>query len=542
MDVVTQKSACFAPNHPAKTIAELATKVPEAYHGIVALQDEYRQIRYEQLSVTIAPIAKALIANGINKGDRVAIWAPNTIDWVLCALAVHSCGAILVPINTRMKGKEAAQVLHDSDCRLLFTVGEFLKVDYPAQLDDQPISTRLSIVLMANEQSASTRDVVRWNEWLDAADNVTDAKWQAQMANVSSEDAADILFTSGTTGKPKGAVCGHGATLTAFRAYCANMDFLPGERYLIINPFFHAFGYKAGWVSALLAGCTILPEKVFDSGRILSRIADDNINILPGPPTLYTSLLHDKAFATTDLSSLRTAVTGSSSVSPHLVEQMRNDLGIERVVTAYGLTECGGLATMCSPNDSAETIANSSGKAIAGTELVIFSEAGEPLTHGQIGEICLRGYHVMQGYWRNEQATQDTICADGWLHTGDLGMLDEQGNLHITGRLKDMFICGGFNCYPAEIEAIAQTHPDVREVAVIGVPDERMGEVGCVFVVGKDGKTISEVDFIQWCRANMANYKAPRYCRQISEMPVNASNKVLKADLETLFSEERKSA
>lgn len=526
---------CLARHHPAKTLGELATHIPEQYKGLVALKDEQRQIEYQELECYVKPIAKALLAADISKGDRVAIWAPNSIDWVLSALAIHLCGAILVPLNTRMKGTEAAQILNESQCELVLCVGRFLSEDYPVLLDTDALSSKVSIVLLPHQETSAIRSTIPWLQWLSGGSRISDQVLAQRIASVDPDDTADILFTSGTTGKPKGAMCNHSATLNVYREYATQLDYRPDENYLIINPFFHAFGYKAGWVSALLAGCTILPEQIFEPGRIFERIAKDKVNILPGPPTLYTSLLNDERLASADLSSLRTAVTGSSSVSPTLVARMRKELGITQVVTAYGLTECGGVATMCSVLDSAEVIAQTSGRPLPNCELAILSPSNEKCSYGEIGEICVRGKHVMQGYWLQPEATKSAIDELGWLHTGDLGMLDADGNLHITGRLKDMFICGGFNCYPAEIEAIIETHPDVAHVAVIGVPDERMGEVGCAFVVAKNQNDIDEATFISWCRANMANYKAPRYVRQISKLPVNASNKVLKHELAALF-------
>ena len=248
-------------------------------------------------------------------------------------------------------------------------------------------------------------------------------------------------------------------------------------------------------------------------------------------------MLAHPRLAEADLSSLRIAVTGASTIPPILIERMRRELGIRVVITAYGLTECGGLATLCDPDDDAATIAGTSGKAIPGTEVCIMDPTGQPLPPGEPGEICLRGFHVMKGYFENPEATAETIDGDGWLHTGDIGTLDARGYLRITDRLKDMFIVGGFNCYPAEIEAALTTHPAIAQVAVVGVPDERMGEVGCACVVRRPGAALDEDGLIAWSRANMANYKVPRYVRFFDALPVNASNKVAKNELRALVSQ-----
>ena len=267
---------------------------------------------------------------------------------------------------------------------------------------------------------------------------------------------------------------------------------------------------------------------MFDADQVLQRIERDRISVLPGPPAVYLSLLAHPQLDSTDLSSLRAASTGASTIPPSLIEQMRSKLGFEVVTTAYGLTECGGLATICSPTDDAHTIATTSGKAINGTELSIQDPQGHVLAANNSGEICLRGFHVMQGYHQNPEATAEAVDSDGWLHTGDIGHVDERGYLSITGRLKDMFINGGFNCYPAEIEAVLLEHPAIAQVAVIGVKDQRMGEVGCAFVVLKTNADLNAEQLIDWSRQKMANYKAPRYVRFVEELPVNASNKVLK--------------
>ncbi len=519
--------------HPAQTIAQLVTHVPEAYQPVSAIRDADHDISYQQLFSEVSPIAQALLANGVQKGDRVAVWAPNSVHWVLIALAIHLCGGILVPLNTRMKGHEAQYILRNSGCRLLFSVGTFLQQDYPAALAEEGVLDELMCVLFPEAHSQVIASV-DWDVFLASGTSMTPENVLARASSVCASDFSDLLFTSGTTGQPKGVLCTHGGTIKAFRTYAQTLALGVSERYLIVNPFFHAFGYKAGWVTALLAGCTILPEAVFDAKRVMQRVAVEQVNILPGPPTLYTSIMADPSFGKIDLSSLRVAVTGSASVSPSLIEQMRNIMRIENVLTAYGLTECGGLATMCAPDDSAEIVARTSGKAIAGTELRIFVDGQFTDAAGRVGEICLRGYHIMHGYWQNEAATEATIDDQGWLHTGDLGQLDAQGNLLITGRLKDMYICGGFNCYPAEIEAMMQRHPDIQEVAVVGIPDARMGEVGCAFILPRGAAKIDTEVLIAWCREHMANYKVPRQIRVVESLPMNASNKVLKHELQKM--------
>lgn len=521
----------------AISIPDLVFKASEHYAGIPAIEDAGQVIDYADLAAEALKVSCALIQQGIEKGDRVALWAPNSARWVLAALGLQMAGAVLVPLNTRMKALEAADILERSGAKLLFMVGDFLDTDYPEMLlPERPENVELTVVMTprrGNELAAT----IDWDSFISQGGQVSRSVAVERAQAIQSDDLSDLMFTSGTTGKPKGVMSAHGAALRAFTEYVKVLKLTPGERYLVVNPFFHAFGYKAGWLTCLLAGATILPQTVFDAESVFTRIQEDRVTILPGPPTLYLSLLSHPKLSDADLSSLRVAVTGAATIPPILIERMRNELGFEVVTTAYGLTECGGLATICSPQDDAETIATTSGRAIPGTEVAILDPDGNSLAPNEAGEICLRGFHVMQGYYQNETATAETIDSDGWLHTGDIGTLDENGNLKITDRLKDMFISGGFNCYPAEIEAILAKHPGVAQSAVIGVPDERMGEVGCAFVVVNGGDEFDASDLISWSRQNMANYKVPRHVRFVTELPMNASNKVVKVELSKLFSD-----
>ncbi|OWL89230.1 FadD3 family acyl-CoA ligase [Halopseudomonas aestusnigri] len=504
------------------SIPALVLRAAQLHGDAIALEDGAQRIAYAELPERMLEVSRALIAAGIGHGDRVAIWAPNSIEWVLLALGLQAAGAVMVPLNTRMKGSEAADILDRSGTRLLFVQGQFLGNDYPAML--APVRPAgLEQVVVIGESAAAEQAL---SAFLAGGQAVSAQQALERAQSVGSDDLSDLLFTSGTTGKPKGVMYAHGQSLRAFNEYVRIIGLVPGDRYLIVNPFFHSFGYKAGWLTCLLGGATILPQAMFDADDVFRRVEQDKVTILPGPPTLYLSMLDHPRRGATDLSSLRVAVTGASTIPPVLIKRMREELGFTIVTTAYGLTECGGLATICDPQDSAQTIAGTSGKPIPGTELGILDAEGNALSQGEQGEICLRGFHVMQGYFNNDQATAEALDAQGWLHTGDVGSLDVEGNLRITGRLKDMFIVGGFNCYPAEIEAALSEHPSIAQVAVLGVPDERMGEVGCACVVLRQGEQVSDADLISWSRERMANYKVPRRIAFYRELPTNASNKV----------------
>lgn len=508
-------------------MAESAARWPEA----IAIEDDGRKISYRELDALRLKAARAVMALGVAAGDRVAIWAPNQWEWIVAALGTQTAGGVLVPINTRMKGMEAADIINRSGAKVLFIAGDFLGSYYPDMLQGQDVGGLAHTIVLRDAKGSDQT----WADFLAQADQVPEADAWARMETIHPDSLSDLMFTSGTTGRSKGVMSVHSAVVQAFDAWSNVVTLGPGDRYLVINPFFHSFGYKAGWFAALLRGATILPCAVFDAETVLKLINEKKISFLPGPPTLYLTMLSSPKLKEYDISSLRVAVTGAATIPPVLIQRMRDELGFKVVVTAYGLTECGGCATVCDPGEDAETIATTSGRAIPGIELRCVDEAGQPVPAGSAGEIVIRGYCVMKGYMDDEEGTREAIDSEGWLHTGDVGILDQRGNLRITDRLKDMFIVGGFNCYPAEVEKLLSVHPAISQVAVVGVPDERMGEVGCAFVLLKEGAELDEKGLITWSRENMSNYKVPRYVRIEKAFPTNASGKVLKRELRDSF-------
>ena len=487
------------------------------------------RLTFAELADRIDTAAQGFVAAGIEPGDRICIWAPNGLRWLLAALGAYRAGATLVPLNTRFKGPEAAYVLRTAGVRMLFTVTDFLDTDYPALLtgDNAVASLERTVVISGDVPDGCTS----WDDFIAAGGAVDRADVRARSAAVRPEDISDIMFTSGTTGKPKGAMIRHGASVRGFDAWATVVGLRAGDRYLIVNPFFHTFGLKSGIVACLIKGATIVPQPVFDVPAVMARIPEERISMLPGPPSIYQTILDHPRRAEFDLSSLRLAVTGAAPVSVELVRRMRDDLNFETVVTGYGLTETTGIVTMCRHDDPDETIAHTSGRAIPDVEVRLVDDDGNDVEVGQPGEIWARGYNVMAGYFGNPEATAETINADGWLATGDIAVQDAQGNVRITDRKKDMFIMGGFNAYPAEIENALAGYPGVSQVAVVGVPDHRMGEVGKAYIVPRPGATIVPDEVIAWSRANMANYKVPRYVEVVESLPMNASGKVLKVEL-----------
>jgi acyl-CoA synthetase (AMP-forming)/AMP-acid ligase II len=508
----------------ALTIPQLFANAAQAYGDRPAIEDDGRSISYRALDQLRRQAARALLALDVQAGDRVAIWAPNVWEWIVAAGALQSVGAALVPLNTRMKGSEAGYILRESGACVLFAMGEFLGVDYPRMLAGEALPALRQIVNVRGCGSGT----LAWEDFLALADDVPRLALQTREREVGPQALSDLLFTSGTTGKPKGVMTRHGQNLRVVRDWSEVVGLREGDRYLIVNPFFHSFGYKAGWLASLMRGCTLVPQQIFDVLTVLECVERERITVLPGPPTLYQSLLAHPQRGEFDLTSLRVAVTGAAAIPVELIKRMSDELGFGTIVTAYGLTEVCGFATICRPGDSPDIVANTSGRAMPGVEVRCVDSTGRRQPANVPGEVQVRGYNLMQGYFNDPQASQEIIDADGWLHTGDIGTLDEQGYLRITDRLKDMFITGGFNVYPAEIEQCLLTYPGVAQVAVIGIPDERLGEVAMAFLLPAPGREIEQTRFFAWCREQMANYKVPRRVQVLESMPLNAAGKVTK--------------
>ena len=479
---------------PWKTIPEMVLSAADRFGDAEAVVDGPLRLTFAEVVDRIRRAAGAFAEFGIGKGDRVAIWAPNSAEWMIAAFGLQTAGGVLVPVNTRYKTEEAADIISRSGAKAVLVQKGFLDQDYTAPAD-VPVIDLKSDFLTSGSPSARDGD------------------------DVNGTDISEIIFTSGTTGRPKGVLMNHIQNLRHYEEYSGLIDLREGDRYLQINPYFHTFGLKAGLLSSFIRGATMLPVDVFDIGRVVEMVVAERITVLPGPPTLYHSLLavEDKS----KLATLRVGVTGAADIPVELIRRAFDELPFQLLATGYGLTE-GGTATLSRPGDSPEEIATTAGLPLGGVELRIADD----------GEVLMRGFTVMQGYLDDPVATAEAVDPDGWLHTGDLGTLDAAGRLRIVGRKKDMFIVGGFNAYPAEIEGFLLEHPAVAQAAVIGVLDERMGQVGKAFIVAKDGgPAVSGDELIAWSRQRMAGFKVPRYVEFLDRLPLNATGKVMKDKL-----------
>jgi acyl-CoA synthetase (AMP-forming)/AMP-acid ligase II len=489
----------------AETIPAALGEAADRFGDHPAYVADGETVSFLELLRRVRRAARGYVALGLRPGDRVCVWAPNSIGWVVAALAASYAGGTLVPVNSRYTGHEVADVVARTGARIVVVEDGFLG---RTQLADLRAASDLTDVLA----TIDLRDLPD----LDVG-AVTTEQVDALAESVSPDDVADILFTSGTTGRSKGAMSAHRQTVGVARAWGELGGVTGQDRYLVVNPFFHSFGYKVGIVTGLVTGATLYPMATFDLDETMRIIETERITVLPGAPTIYTSLLGAPGRAERDLSSLRLAVTGAAVVPVVLIERMRQELGIDQVVTAFGMTEAV-VVTMAREGDPAELVARTCGRAIPGMETRIADENGE---------LLVRGDYVMLGYLDDDAATAEAIDADGWLHTGDVGTLDEDGNLAITDRLKDMYISGGFNVYPAEVEQALARMDGVVDVAVVGVPDERMGEVGKAYVVGSVGPDA----VLAFAKERLANFKVPRQVELVDALPRNLSGKVLKNEL-----------
>jgi acyl-CoA synthetase (AMP-forming)/AMP-acid ligase II len=505
----------------------------DRYGELEALVDGDRRWSYRELGLAVRQAVRAAVASGIQQGERIGLWAPNSADWIFAALGILGAGGILVPLNTRWKGQEVAYALDRAGATGLFIAQGFLGADQVGGLraasPELPALER--IVLLAGEAAGA----LPWEQHLQLGDSVPDDVVDSRIAAIKPEDIADLMFTSGTTGLPKGVPLRHETSIRAHVALTTAYTFHKGDRYLVIPPFFHTFGYKAGWMASFFHGVAVIPQAVFDAEDVLRKIEAERISILLGPPTVFSDLMSHPGRQAYDLSSLRVTMASAATVPVELIHQLRKDMGFEVVLTSYGLTEAHSAVSTSRVEDAPEDIARSVGRPLDGVEVAIADDEGRLMPAGERGEVLVRGYVVMDGYWEDPAATAEVIDADGWLHTGDIGVVDEQGFLSIVDRKKDMVVVGGFNVYPAEVERVLLQHADVAEAAVVGRPDDRLGEVPVAFVVSRQGTEVDPAEIKRWMREHVANVKVPREVQVVDALPRNASLKVQKGELRRLL-------
>ncbi len=484
-----------------------------------------REVSYAELVAAVRDTARAVIEAGVGAGERVVIWAPNSIDWAVASLAVLYAGAVVVPVNTRYTAAEAADVMVRSRCRLVFAEGAFLGRSLAAEASG---GAGEAPVVSLGASAAGTTSV---EDFVGAAGAGTASHLGRRLDDLRPGDISHVQFTSGTTGRSKGAMLRHDAMVRTTAEWARVVGLGPEDRYPIVSPFSHIGGHKTGLLATITAGATAFPFPTLDTTALADTIEAHSVTVLQGPPTMFHALIGEaRRSGAGRFGSLRVAITGAAAIPPALVRDLLDVLGIESVFTAYGLSEATGVCTITRAGDPVELIAGTSGRPIPGVEVGIIGGDGTLLAEGEAGEIVVRGGSLMAGYLDDPEATAAAF-QDGWLRTGDIGWIGADGYLRIVDRLKDMIIVGGFNVYPAEVEAILLGHGDVDQVAVVGIADERLGEVAAAFVVPVAGRQPSPDELARFCRGQLANFKVPRHVWLVESLPLNAAGKVDKPDL-----------
>lgn len=502
---------------------------------------------YKEFDEETDRLARALMALGIQKGEHVAIWSDNKREWLLTQFATAKMGAVLVTVNTSYQKKELDYLLKQSDSTTLIMTDAFKGTSYidivnrlcpdlanqtPGELSFEDLPHLKRVILM-NEQQVP--GMMKWSELESRADEVSEEELEERFASLSNEDVINMQYTSGTTGFPKGVMLSHRNIVNNAQLVGDYIHLSERDRLCIPVPFFHCFGCVMGTLSAAIHATTMVVIEQFDPKKVLKAVQDEKCTALYGVPTMFISELNDPEFTSYDLSSLRTGIMAGSICPMEVMKKVMNDMGAKEITIAYGQTESSPVITQTRTDDAIEKRVSSVGKAHPGVEVKIIDPlTGEESPVGVPGELCTRGYLVMKGYYKNEEATKNAIDHQGWLHTGDIAVMDEDGYIDITGRIKDMVIRGGENIYPKEIEEFIYQHPSVQDVQVIGVPDPKYGEELMAWIIPKSGITLTEQDIRDFAKGNIAHHKIPKYIEFIEAYPMTASGKIQKYMLREL--------
>ncbi|QHA92621.1 AMP-binding protein [Bacillus sp. N1-1] len=499
---------------------------------------------FSEFNSEVNSVAKSLLDLGVAKGEHVAVWATNVPEWLLLQFATAKIGAVLVTVNTNYQSTELEYVLKQSDATHLFIIDGFKGTSYPkAFLDlkksgDQVVNGKCAFhdlpylkhaIYIGSDPHPS---FMSWSEFIQCGKSKSEEELDIRKKELDPDDVINMQYTSGTTGFPKGVMLTHYNILNNGYQIGQCMKLTEEDRLCIPVPFFHCFGCVLGTLAAFSAGATIVPIVEFEPNLVLKTVEQEKCTALHGVPTMFIAELNLPEFDTFDLRSLRTGIMAGSPCPIEVMKNVINKMNMEEITIAYGQTESSPVITQTRTYDPIEYRVNSVGQALPGVEVKII----DPLTskevqENQIGELCTRGYHVMKGYYHMPDATKQVIDQDGWLHTGDLAKMNESGYVQITGRLKDMIIRGGENVYPREIEEFLYTHPAVQDVQVIGVPDEKYGEIVVACIQLKENETITPADILHFCEGKIAKYKIPSHIFFVDDYPMTASGKIPKYKL-----------
>jgi fatty-acyl-CoA synthase len=529
-----------------KTIGNLLDETVARYpdkEAVVYVETGLRY-SYKEFQQICNQVAKGLMSLGIQKGDNIAVWASNKPEWLITQYASAKIGAVLVTVNTSYQSKELEYLLRQSESTTLLLMDNFKGVSYLDMLQDlcpelancapgDLISNRLpklkNVIFMGSE---SQPGMFQWDDLLRNSMSISDEELLTRQNSTNYDEVINMQYTSGTTGFPKGVMLTHSNIINNAINVAECQKLTAEDRICIPVPFFHCFGCVMGTLAAVATGATMVPIVMFDPLLVLKAVEQEKCTALYGVPTMFIAELNHPEFNNYNLSSLRTGIMAGSPCPTEIMKRVVNDMGAKEITIAYGQTEASPVITQTRPHDSIERRVSTVGSALNNVEVKIIDPAtGENVPYGVQGELCTRGYLVMKGYYKMEDQTKDTIDKDGWLHTGDLATIDEDGYVVITGRLKDMIIRGGENIYPREIEEFLYSHPKIFDVQIVGVPDEKFGEQVAAFIKVKPGESLNSKEVKDYCTGKISKYKIPYYVEIVDEYPMTASGKIQKFKL-----------
>ncbi len=526
------------------TIGQLLSEMAERLPDQEALVYVEPEVRYPEFDQACSQLAGSLLQLGVKKGNHIAIWANNVPEWVLAQFATARIGAVLVTVNTSYRATELEYLLKQSDSKTLILIAgarqdEYLRIvqnlcpeladSVPGQLRSSRVPLLENVVFIGEERPPG---MLLWDELFEQGRDVPGEEIRAREAELHPDDVINMQYTSGTTGFPKGVMLTHTNLIGNAASIAEGLNFSPADRLLIQVPFFHCFGCVIGTLMSVVSGATMVPVVAFDPPRVLSAIEQEKCTAVHGVPTMFIGLLEEFAGRSYDCSSLRTGIMAGSPCPIEVMKSVVNELGVPEICIAYGLTDASPGVTMTRVEDPLEVRVQTVGRALANVEVkIIESESGKTLRPGVQGELCTRGYHVMPGYYKMPEATAQAVDQRGWLHTGDLAIMDGDGNCRITGRSKDMIIRGGENIYPREVEEFLYTHPKVKDVQVVGIPSRRWGEEVGAFIQLKSGAKADEEEIRDYCVEQISFYKIPSFCFFLEDYPITASGKIQKYKL-----------
>lgn len=525
-----------------KLLEEKARLHPD--HEAVVYADRGLRMTYKQFDDYCRLVARGFMGLGIEKGEHVAIWATNVPEWLACQFATGKMGAVLVTVNTNYRAAELEYLLKQSDSTTLLLIERYRDSSYidilyeiapelreckPGQLQAKRLPKLKNVIVIGDKRYPGA---YTWNDILALAQDVTEEQLDEQMNSLDPHDVINMQYTSGTTGFPKGVMLTHNNIVNNAYNIAQCMKLTKEDRLCIPVPFFHCFGCVLGTLACVSVGATMVPIQEFHPKQVLQTVQDEKCTALHGVPTMFIAELNDPDFEKYDLSSLRTGIMAGSPCPIEVMKAVIEKMGAREITIAYGQTESSPVITQTRTDDPILLRVETVGRALPNVEVkIVDPSTNEEVPPGVQGELCTRGYHVMKGYYNNPEATKEVIDEDGWLHTGDLAVMDENGYCRITGRLKDMIIRGGENIYPREIEEFLYKHPKILDVQVVGVPDEKYGEEVMAWIILKDGETATADDIREFCRGKISRHKIPRYIEFTNSFPMTASGKIQKFKL-----------